>query len=172
MKLTSISAPAEPPEPANDKPAENADDEMKAAVEAAPDAPAAGEEPAAAPTETAAAAAANRPAVATPVAHKSKAPRKSSGAESKGKKLNRKSSKPRLVHLDAKPGDHFFVKLKGYPPWPAIICDEDMLPISLLKSRPVSAARPDGTYREDYADGGKRAADRTFAVMYLSTNEL
>jgi hypothetical protein len=109
---------------------------------------------------------------ATP-SDKNKSRRKSAGAsESKAKKLNKKASKAKIVHLDAKPGDHFFVKLKGFPQWPAIICDEDMLPQALIKSRPVTAAKPDGTYRDDYADGGKRAADRTFPVMYLHTNEL
>lgn len=47
-----------------------------------------------------------------------------------------------------------------------------MLPSQLIKTRPVSAARPDGSYREDYADGGKRAHDRTYPVMYLYTYEL
>ncbi|SPQ19411.1 3bd56652-4e37-41c1-bed5-64768552086b [Thermothielavioides terrestris] len=105
-------------------------------------------------------------------ADKSKSKRKSiGGGDTKGKKLNKKASKPRMLHLDAKPGDHFFVKLKGFPQWPVIICDEDMLPASLLKTRPVTAKRADGTYREDYADGGKKVADRTFPVMYLHTNE-
>lgn len=110
----------------------------------------------------------------TPVpSDKSKARRKSAAAaEPKGKKLNKKQSKARILHLDAKPGDHYFVKLKGYPPWPAVICDEEMLPGKLVNSRPVTAARPDGTYRDDYAEGGKRMADRTFPVMYLHTNEL
>ena len=106
-------------------------------------------------------------------ASKSKAKRKSIGAgESKGKKLNKKQSKQRVLHLDAKPGEHYFVKLKGHPQWPVIICDEDMLPASLLKTRPVTAKRADGSYREDFADGGKKVADRTFPVMYLETNEL
>jgi len=105
-------------------------------------------------------------------ASKSKAKRKSIGAgESKGKKLNKKQSKQRVLHLDAKPGEHYFVKLKGHPQWPVIICDEDMLPASLLKTRPVTAKRADGSYREDFADGGKKVADRTFPVMYLETNE-
>jgi hypothetical protein len=105
---------------------------------------------------------------------KAKAKRKSVGgaAEPKGKKLNKKQSKARITHLDAQPGDHYFVKLKGFPQWPVIICDEDMLPQSLLRSRPVTAKRPDGTYREDYADGAKKVGDRTFPVMYLYTNEL
>ena len=104
---------------------------------------------------------------------KSKARRKSiGGGGAKAKKLNKKASKPRLLHTDAQPGDHYFVKLKGFPQWPIIICDEDMLPASLLKTRPVTAKRADGTYREDYADGGKNVADRTFPVMYLHTNEL
>ncbi|KAI1383182.1 uncharacterized protein F4822DRAFT_419570 [Hypoxylon trugodes] len=106
---------------------------------------------------------------ATPV-DKSKARRKSSG-DTKGKKLNKKQSKAKILHVDAQPGEHYFAKLKGFPPWPVIIAEEDMLPQSMLSTRPVTAARPDGTYREDFADGGKRIADRTFPVMYLHTNE-
>ncbi|KAM7222340.1 PWWP domain containing protein, partial [Rhypophila decipiens] len=128
-------------------------------------APAAG----AAPTEAAAATATDAPASATTPANKK---RKSvGGSEAKGKKLNKKQSKARILHLDAKPGDHYFVKLKGFPQWPVIICDEDMLPQSLIKSRPVTAKRADGSYREDFADGGKKAHERTFPVMYLHTNE-
>ncbi|KAI0842059.1 hypothetical protein F5Y06DRAFT_167017 [Hypoxylon sp. FL0890] len=101
---------------------------------------------------------------------KSKARRKSAGT-AQTKKLNKKQSKAKILHVDAKPGEHYFAKLKGFPPWPVIIADESMLPASMLNSRPVTAARPDGTYREDFADGGKRIADRTFPVMYLHTNE-
>jgi hypothetical protein len=97
-----------------------------------------------------------------------------SDPEPKGKKLNRKSlkAKSRMTHTDAKPGDYFYIRLKGYPLWPAIVCDESMLPITLLKSRPVTAARQDGTYRDDYEDGGSKVKDRTFPMMYLHTNEL
>ncbi|RWA12433.1 hypothetical protein EKO27_g2674 [Xylaria grammica] len=108
---------------------------------------------------------------ATPAAIKSQSRRKSTGTADKGKKLNRKASRAKVLHLDAKPGDHYFAKLKGFPPWPVVICEEDMLPHNMLNSRPVTASRPDGTYREDFADGGKRAGDRTFPVMYLHTNE-
>jgi len=109
--------------------------------------------------------------VDTPAA-KNKPRRKSTAGESKTKTLNKKGSKARLTHTDAKPGDHFLVKLKGFPAWPEIICDESMLPHALINSRPVTAAKPDGTYAEAYADGGKRVNDRSFPVMYLSTNEL
>lgn len=102
---------------------------------------------------------------------KSKGRRKSAGS-AMAKKLNKKASKAKILHVDAKPGEHYFAKLKGFPPWPVIIAEEDMLPQSMLSTRPVTAARPDGTYREDFADGGKRIADRTFPVMYLHTNEL
>jgi hypothetical protein len=98
--------------------------------------------------------------------------RKSGAAENKGKKLNKKASRAKILHLDAQPGDHFFARLKGFPPWPVVVCDEDMLPQTMLSTRPVTAGRPDGSYREDYADGGKRAGDRTYPVMYLHTNEL
>ncbi|KXJ95777.1 hypothetical protein Micbo1qcDRAFT_28703 [Microdochium bolleyi] len=101
----------------------------------------------------------------------SKGRRKSSAGDSKAKTLKKKASKAKILNLDAKPGDHFFAKLKGFPPWPVVICTEDMLPGNMRNSRPVTAAREDGTYRDDFADGGKRAADRTFPVMYLHTNE-
>lgn len=106
-------------------------------------------------------------------AGKSKARRKSGGIpEHKGKKLNKKASKAKITHSDAKPGDYFYVRLKGYPLWPAIVCDESMLPNTLIKSRPVTAAGSDGIYRADFADGGPKVKDRSFPVMYLHTNEL
>lgn len=142
-----------------EKPAADADVEMKDATEdAAPEA-----EAEAAPTAVAA---------ETPVSKAKGGRRKSAAGESKAKALNRKGSKARLTHTDAQPGDHFLVKLKGFPAWPAIICTEIMLPQALITSRPVSAAKPDGTYAEAYADGGKRVHDRSFPVMYLYTNEL
>lgn len=114
------------------------------------------------------------PATATPASgSKFKARRKSAGVpEHKAKKLNKKASKVKMSHADAKPGDYFFIRLKGYPLWPGIVCDESMLPQRLITTRPVTAARADGTYRVDYEDGGKKVHDRTFPVMYLSTNEL
>lgn len=99
--------------------------------------------------------------------------RKSTGGvpEHKVKKSkSRKSLKP--THLDAKPGDYYFARLKSYPSWPSIICDEDMLPQSLLSTRPVTTMKADGTYNPDYADDGRRAHDRTYPVMFLHTNEL
>lgn len=95
--------------------------------------------------------------------------RKSGAGAAKG---GNKKGKAKATHIDAKPGDHFLVKLKGFPLWPVIICDEEMLPETLLRTRPVSAARPDGTYGDAYAEGGKRTYDRNFAVMYLATYEL
>lgn len=98
--------------------------------------------------------------------------RRKSAVASTGKKLNKKQSKAKIQHLDAKPGDHFFARLKGFPPWPVIVCDQEMLPQTMIRSRPVTAIQEDGKYREDYADGGKKVGDRTYAVMYLQTNEL
>jgi hypothetical protein len=100
--------------------------------------------------------------------------RKSTGGvpEHKTKKLNKKKSLPKITHLDAQPGEYYFARLKSYPPWPAIICDEGMLPQSLLTTRPVTTKQADGTYKEAYADGGKRAHERTFPIMFLHTNEL
>lgn len=110
---------------------------------------------------------------ATPASSKKKEKRKSTSGvpEHKAKKLNRKKSTVEL-HLNVQPGDFWFVQMKGYPPWPAVICDEEMLPITLLDKRPVSAARADGTYRADFEEGGKNARDRRYPVMFLGTNEL
>lgn len=100
--------------------------------------------------------------------------RKSVGGvpEHKNKKLNKKKSLQKITHLDAKPGEYYFARLKSYPPWPSVLCDEQMLPNSLLSTRPVTTMQQDGTYKEPYADGGKRAHERTFPVMFLHTNEL
>ncbi|KAL8796721.1 MAG: hypothetical protein Q9195_001111 [Heterodermia aff. obscurata] len=99
--------------------------------------------------------------------------KKSSGVpEHKTKKVNKKRSKAQLTHLDAEAGEYYFARMKGHPPWPAVICDEEMLPQSLLGSRPVTTKQPDGSYKKaEYADGGKRAHERTFPVMFLHTNE-
>ena len=112
------------------------------------------------------------PADATPASSK-KERRKSTGGvpEHKNKKLNKKKSMP-ILRLECKPGELYWARLKGYPPWPAVICDEQMLPESLLATRPVSTARPDGSIRDDFKEGGKNAKERTFPIMFLSTNEL
>jgi len=87
--------------------------------------------------------------------------------EHKSKKLNKKKSRP-LTNLNAKFGEYFFARMKGHPPWPSVICDEDMLPQSLLSTRPVTAQMADGSFKkEEYADGGKRAYERTYPVMFL-----
>lgn len=111
---------------------------------------------------------------AAPSAKKSNHSKRRSSAgipEHKAKKLNKKKSMPTL-QLNAQPGDYYWARMKGYPPWPSIVCDEEMLPESLLSTRPVTAMRTDGSYREDFMEGGKHAKDRTYAVMYLGTNEL
>ena len=110
----------------------------------------------------------------TPTARKGANGRRKSGGvpEHKIKKLGKKKSMPKLTNLDAQPGEYYFARLKSYPPWPSIVCDEDMLPESLLNNRPLTTKQPDGTYKEAYADGGKKVADRTFPVMFLHTNEL
>jgi len=123
-------------------------------------------------------AAADAPAEANGTPSTSKRPqngkRKSTGGvpEHKTKKLNKKKSLPKITNLDAQPGEYYFARLKSYPPWPAIICDEGMLPHSLLSTRPVTTKQADGTYKEAYADGGKRVHERTFPIMFLHTNEL
>ena len=105
---------------------------------------------------------------ATPSKSKDKSRRKSTGGN---KKLNKKGSLMKITNLDVKPGDYYIVKVNKTK-WPAIIPDEEMLPTELLKRRPVTAQRADGTYREDVADGGRRVVDRRYPVMYLETNEL
>lgn len=98
--------------------------------------------------------------------------RKSTGGVPEHKNKKNKKKNQLTLHLDCKPGEFYWARLKGYPPWPAIICDEDMLPETLLATRPVSTARPDGSIRDDFKEGGKNAKERTFPIMFLSTNEL
>ncbi|EXJ80677.1 hypothetical protein A1O3_06961 [Capronia epimyces CBS 606.96] len=110
----------------------------------------------------------------TPADKRSSSSRRKSSAgvpEHKGKKLNKKKSTPKITNLHAQPGEYYFARLKSYPPWPSIICDEEMLPDILLNTRPVTTKKADGTYNEPYADGGKKVTDRTFPVMFLHTNE-
>ncbi|KAI4790971.1 hypothetical protein E4T45_13067, partial [Aureobasidium sp. EXF-8846] len=108
---------------------------------------------------------------ATPSANKNGKRKSVSGVpEHKTKKGGKRKSVAQL-NLDIQPGDYYWARLKGYSPWPSIVCDEDMLPEILLGNRPVSAKRADGSYREDYEDEGKNAKDRTYPVMFLGTNE-
>ena len=96
-------------------------------------------------------------------------PKKKSSAvpEHKTKKLNKKKSRP-ILRLDAKPGELYLARMKGHQPWPSVICDEEMLPQILISTRPITTAQPDGTYRKpEYEDGGKRAYERTFPIMFL-----
>ncbi len=163
------SGPVEPaPAPATEPTAPVAehasqqDTDMNDAAEAAPEAPDAVTEEATAEANGASAAKKN-----------SNGRRKSGGVpEHKNKKLGKKKSMPKMTHLDAQPGELYFARLKSYPPWPSIVCDEDMLPESLINTRPVTTKKADGTYNEPYADGGKKVTDRTFPVMFLFTNEL
>lgn len=94
--------------------------------------------------------------------------KKAAVPEHKTKKLNKKASSKRLTNLDAEPGQYYLARMKGHPPWPSVICDEEMLPMSLLDTRPVTTKLPNGTYKKpEYADGGKRVHDRTFPIMFL-----
>ncbi|CAP86255.1 hypothetical protein E8E15_006807 [Penicillium rubens] len=150
-KKTDAEAEADKPASSDEVPESKADGE---ATEAAP-----------ADAEAAAPAEAN----GTPASAKksSKNRRASTGTQ----KLSRKKSQSRITHLDAKPGQTYLARLRSYAPWPAIICDEDILPPSLLETRPVTAMQQDGSYKGDYADGGRRAHERTFPVMFFETNE-
>ncbi|KAJ5971162.1 uncharacterized protein N7479_001080 [Penicillium vulpinum] len=98
----------------------------------------------------------------------SKNRRTSTGAT---QKLSRKKSQIRTTYLHAKPGETYLARLRSYAPWPAIICDEGILPPSLLETRPVTAMQKDGSYKGEYGDDGRRAHERTFPVMFFETNE-
>ena len=107
------------------------------------------------------------PATAKKASNGSSKKKSSAIPEHKSKKLNKKKSRP-MTHLDAKPGELYLARMKGHQPWPSVICDEEMLPQVLLSNRPVTTKQPDGTYKKpEYADGGKRAYERTFPLMFL-----
>ncbi|XP_014558455.1 hypothetical protein COCVIDRAFT_94412 [Bipolaris victoriae FI3] len=116
------------------------------------------------------------PASDAPATNGTPAPKKArkSGAgipEHKKKTPAKKAKKAPELRLNVSPGDMHMVAMRGYQPWPVIVCDEEMLPESLLSKRPVSARRIDGTYREDFLEGGKNAKDRRYPIMFLGTNE-
>ncbi|EUC47668.1 hypothetical protein COCMIDRAFT_3460 [Bipolaris oryzae ATCC 44560] len=120
--------------------------------------------------------AAAAPASDAPATNGTPAPKKArkSGAgipEHKKKTPAKKAKKAPELRLNVSPGDMHMVAMRGYQPWPVIVCDEEMLPESLLSKRPVSARRIDGTYREDFLEGGKNAKDRRYPIMFLGTNE-
>ncbi|KAJ5124585.1 uncharacterized protein N7515_008410 [Penicillium bovifimosum] len=166
--VTSEDKPTES-EVATDKKSDNAAETDKPtpsgeAPEAKADEVAAG----AAPADAEAAAPAEADGTPASAKKASKNRRVSTGAT---QKLSRKKSQSRITHLDAKPGQTYLARLRSYAPWPAIICDEDILPPSLLESRPVTAMQPDGSYKGEYADGGRRTHERTFPVMFFETNE-
>lgn len=107
------------------------------------------------------------PAPSKRAANAGSSKKKTAVPEHKSKKPNRRKSRP-MTNLDASPGDYYFARMKGHAPWPSVICDEEMLPQNILSSRPVTARLPDGTFKkEEYADGGKRAHERTMPVMFL-----
>lgn len=111
----------------------------------------------------------------TPTAKKAANGKRKSGAtvpEHKKKTPAKGKKKAPELRLNVSAGDMFMVAMRGYQPWPVIVCDEEMLPESLLSKRPVSAKRIDGTYREDFLEGGKNAKDRRYPIMFLGTNEL
>ncbi|KAH7076495.1 hypothetical protein BKA63DRAFT_564884 [Paraphoma chrysanthemicola] len=110
----------------------------------------------------------------TPAAKKANNGKRKSGAsvpEHKKKTPAKGKKKAPELRLNVSPGEMYMVAMRGYQPWPVIICDEEMLPESLLSKRPVSAKRIDGTYRDDFLEGGKNAKDRRYPVMFLGTNE-
>ena len=146
--------------PATIEPERAADDvQMKDAV--------GNDEDAVAPSSSSTAAANGTPASTKKMSNNSSKKKSSVIPEHKSKKLNRKKSKP-VLRLEAKPGELFLARMKGHQPWPSIICDEEMLPHILLSSRPITTAQPDGTFKKpEYADGGKRAYERTFPIMFL-----
>ena len=111
----------------------------------------------------------------TPTGQKAVNGKRKSGAgvpEHKKKTPAKGKKKAPELRLNVSAGEMYMVAMRGYQPWPVIVCDEEMLPESLLSKRPVSARRIDGTYREDFLEGGKNAKDRRYPIMFLGTNEL
>ncbi|CAI7636205.1 unnamed protein product [Penicillium glandicola] len=165
--IVSEDKPAEA-EAATEKTDAKAEAAKPASSDKAPEAKADGEAAEAAPADAEAAAPAEANGTPASAKKSSKNRRISTGAT---QKLNRKKSQSRITHLDAKPGQAYLARLRSYAPWPAIICDEGILPPSLLETRPVTAMQKDGSYKGEYGDDGRRAHERTFPVMFFETNE-
>ncbi|KAF1946205.1 PWWP domain-containing protein [Clathrospora elynae] len=154
--------------PATDAAQDNADVKDEVTADAQADTATAGDDTDAAPV-------ADAPLTnGTPAAKKAPNGKRKSSAgvpEHKKKTPAKKGKKTPELRLNVSPGDMHMVAMRGFPPWPVIVCDEEMLPESLLVKRPVSAKRIDGTYREDFLEGGKNAKDRRYPIMFLGTNE-
>jgi hypothetical protein len=112
------------------------------------------------------------PVQATPSRNRKKKSKRSSGVPEHRVRKSSKKKPQKILHLDVKPGEYYLVRWKGAPNWPAVIVDDDMLPPRMIQTRPVSARRQDGTYRDEYSKGGKRAYERTYPVMFLGDNTL
>ncbi|KAJ6132730.1 hypothetical protein N7471_007945 [Penicillium samsonianum] len=160
--------PAETEAATDKKTDAEAEADKPASSDEAPEAKADGEAAEAAPVDAEAAAPAEANGTPASAKKSSKDRRTSTGAT---QKLSRKKSQSRITHLDAKPGQTYLARLRSYAPWPAIICDEGILPPSLLETRPVTAMQKDGSYKGEYGDDGRRAHERTFPVMFFDTNE-
>ncbi|KAF2809665.1 uncharacterized protein BDZ99DRAFT_388586, partial [Mytilinidion resinicola] len=92
-------------------------------------------------------------------------------ATASGRPAGRSRKSVPVLQLDMVPGQCWIVKYRGHSPWPAIICDEEMLTKDLITTRPVSAKPIDGTYREEFQNGGRSTKGRRYPIMFLGTNE-
>lgn len=85
-------------------------------------------------------------------------------------RVKRTPKKPGLEpQLNVEPGQYWLCKMSGYPDWPCIICDESILSKEMRNQRPVTARQPDGEFKPDYADGGRKERERTYPVLFLDS---
>ncbi|RPB00828.1 hypothetical protein L873DRAFT_1678875 [Choiromyces venosus 120613-1] len=91
--------------------------------------------------------------------------KKKSSANLKGK--TPRSTKKAAVDVDYQPGMNVLAKMRTFPPWPAIILSDELLPEALLKTKPSGKSGKKGEASAPAAP----AAPTSWPVMFMGTNE-
>jgi len=97
-------------------------------------------------------------ATATP-----KPSKKKSSANLKGK--TPRSTKKAAADVDYQPGMSVLAKMRTFPPWPAIILSDELLPEALLKTKPSGKSGKKGEA------SAAPSAPTSWPVMFMGTNE-
>ncbi|CUS10212.1 unnamed protein product [Tuber aestivum] len=91
--------------------------------------------------------------------------KKKSSGNLKGK--TPRSTKKAAADVDYQPGMNVLAKMRTFPPWPAIILSDDLLPEALLRTKPSGKSGKKGEASASVAP----SAPTSWPVMFMGTNE-
>ncbi|CAZ82361.1 unnamed protein product [Tuber melanosporum] len=91
--------------------------------------------------------------------------KKKSSANLKGK--TPRSTKKAVVDVDYQPGMSVLAKMRTFPPWPAIILSDELLPEALVRTKPSGKSGKKGEASASAAP----SAPTSWPVMFMGTNE-